>query len=362
MERLPEEWREREINRWIKEEFFARTTANGQSDWLRFIRYISVEFEEDSSVRLVIMTSAFIRIYIDAQLTDLWHDHRTSSLTLALRSVNLMGVPLLPQFLSRWLTHVLMSVAGFILNPLVLREGALLRFDADVISLDLHQYLHACTYGDVAKYLRTADGQWNNSFVVFGAETYLGGIKPKLCELSAAGRQRYAYRSDRRGARRQKKWFRFEDFWQLSLVAGLAFFAVVLMRPYISPEKFRFSLSWSFLYSLLLLLASLGIINLARWSYQFYWQAKRRSIAFRTEEMRYRIDRIRRDIELEMHRFHQVTDDAELEKDLFRAGLHRHKVLVLEESLEVFNRELKLKYMLAYLITIISEYVAFRFF
>ena len=109
-------------------------------------------------------------------------------------------------------------------------------------------------------------------------------------------------------------------------------------------------------------MVSLGIINLARWMYQFYWQAKRTSIVFRTEELRYRIDRIKRDIDLDMHRFRQEANDGAFENDLFLASLHRHKVLLLEEKLAVFNKELKIKFILAYIITIISEYIAYRFF
>lgn len=109
-------------------------------------------------------------------------------------------------------------------------------------------------------------------------------------------------------------------------------------------------------------MVSLGIINIARWVYQFYWGSKRRSIEFRAEEMRYRIDRIKRDVELLMHRFRHEMPEEEFEKDLLLAGRHRRKALILEETLEVFNRELKIKYVLAYLLTILGEYVAFKFF
>lgn len=361
-DRPPDEWRERDVNRWLKEEFFSPVRQNDRKDWIRFIRYISIEFEEQNRVRMVVMTSAFIRVYIDAVLSDLWHDHRTSSISFALKSVTLLGVPLVPQFLSRWLTQLSLSIAGFIFNPVILRQGALLRFQADHIRLDLHHYLHSCRHPALTKYLRNETGDIHYQFVVFGAETYRGGIKPKVHMLSEAGRERCQYRGRGSVSPGSRIRFRLSDLWQISLVAGIAFLTVLVVRFYLAPGIPAFSASWSFLSSLLLLLVSLGIINLARWIYQFYWQAKRTSIVFRTEELRYRIDRIKRDIDLDMHRFRQEANDGEFENDLFLASLHRHKVLLLEEKLAVFNKELKIKFVLAYIITIISEYIAYRFF
>ena len=357
----PGEWRERDINRWLKEEFFSRPRGSSQKDWIRFIRYISVEFEEHNQVRMVVMTSAFIRVYIDAELTDMWHDHRTSSVTFALRSVTLLGVPLVPQFLSRWLTQLTLSVAGFVFNPVNLRQGAQLHFSSETVRLDLHHYFRACQHPVLSRYLRDETGAPHHGFVVFGAETYRGGIRPKIHSLSSNGQERCHYRSRPAKEKGKSLSFRFADFWQISLVAALAVLTVLGLRPYMEPGMPSFSLSWSFLSSILFLLISFGIINLARWVYQFYWQAKSKSIAFRTEELRYRIDRIKRDIELDMHRFRQGTNDAEFERDLFAAGLHRHKVTLLEEKLTIFNRELKLKFMIAYIVTIISEYAAYRY-
>ncbi len=357
----PGEWRERDINRWLKEEFFSNPKGGGQKDWIRFIRYISVECEEQNQVRMVVMTSAFIRVYIDAELTDMWHDHRTSSVNFTLRSVTLLGVPLVPQFLSRWLTQLTLSVAGFVLNPVTLRQGALLHFSSETVRLDLHHYFRTCHHPVLSRYLRDETGAPRNGFVVFGAETYRGGIRPKIHSLSPSGQDRCHYRSRPAKETGKALSFRFADFWQISLVAALAVLTVLLLRPYMEPGMPSFSLSWSFLSSILFLLISLGIINMARWVYQFYWQTKSKSIAFRTEELRYRIDRIKRDIELDMHRFRQGTNDAEFEQDLFAAGLHRHKVTLLEEKLAVFNRELKLKFMIAYIVTIISEYAAYHY-
>lgn len=359
---LPKEWRERDINRWLKEEFFSRSKVNSQQGCLRIIRYISVEFEEKNVVRLVVMTNAFIRIYIDAELSDIWHDYRTSSISLTLKSMTLLGVPLLPQFLSRWLTHLCMSIAGFIFNPIVLNKGALVRLSADTISLDLHHYFYDCEQSAVSRYLRDADGKLKYAFVIFGAETYRGGIKPKIHELSDAARQRCWYKGTSTIFRSKRVWFNLEDIWQISLVAAIAFITVLIVRPYVFPGIPKISLSWSFLTSLIVLCMSMSIINLARWIYQFYWQSKRRSIIFRAEEMRYRIDRIKRDVELEMDRFRQETNDDQLESDLLRAGLHRLKGLMLEERIEVFSREIKLKYVVAYIITMLSEYVAFHYF
>jgi hypothetical protein len=359
---IPEEWREREINRWLKEEFFSRSKMNSEQGCMRFIRYISVEFEAHNQVRLVVMTNAFVRLYIDAELSDLWHDYRTSRVSLAIKSVNLLGVPLLPQFLSRWLTHLCMSIAGFIFNPIDLSKGALVRLNADAIRLDLHHYFCESQHAGVSRYLRDADGSLNSGFIIFGAETYRGGIKPHIHELSKAARQRCRYRETNPLLRDKRVRFGVVDLWQISLVAGIAFITVLLVRPYVFPGIPQISFSWPFLTSLFVLLVSMSIVNLARWIYQFYWQSKRRSIVFRAEEMRYRIDRIKRDIELEMDRFRQETNDVQLEKDLLRAGLHRLKGLMLEHRIEVFSREIKLKYVAAYIITIISEYVAFHYF
>jgi hypothetical protein len=359
---LPKEWRERDINHWLKEEFFSRGKINSENGCLRFIRYISVEFEEKKVVRLVVMTNAFIRLHIDAELSDLWHDYRTSSISLTLKSMTLLGAPLLPQFLSRWLTQLCMSIAGFIFNPIVLNKGALVRLNANTIRLDLHHYFCDCEQSGASRYLRDADGTLKYSFIIFGAETYRGGIKPKIHELSDAARQRCRCKGKSTIFRHKRVGFSLEDIWQISLVAGIAFITVLLVRPYVFPGIPQFSISWSFFTSLFVLLLSMSIINLARWIYQFYWQSKRRSILFRAEEMRYRIDRIKRDVELEMDRFRQETNDVQLESDLLRAGLHRFKGLMLEERIEVFSREIKLKYVVAYIITIISEYVAFHYF
>ncbi|MCE5285064.1 MAG: hypothetical protein LLG02_04330 [Pelosinus sp.] len=359
---LPEEWRERDINRWLKEEFLSKNKVNEQNGCLRFIRYVSVELEEQNRVRLVVMTNAFIRLYIDAELSDLWHDHRTSSATLTIKSMTLLGVPLLPQFLSRWVTHLCMSIAGFLFNPIGLSKGALARLSADTICLDLHSYLQACGNSFIARYICDIDGKIKNDFIILGAETYRGGIKPKIHKLSVENQQKCRYRAERLRPQNKRVWFRLADIWQLALVAGVAFVMVLLVRPYIFPGIPTFSFSWSFFTSLLVFFMSMGLINLARWSYQFYWQSKRQSIVFRAEEIRYRIDRIARDIELEMDRFRQKTNDDQLESDLLRAGLHRLKVLMLQERIEKISREIKLKYVVAYVITIISEFVAFHYF
>ena len=358
----PEEWRERDINRWLKEEFFSRHKANGAGGWLRFVRYISVEFEEHNHLRLVVMTKAFMRINIDAELTDLWHDQRTSSLTLTVKSITLLGLPILPQFLSRWLTHLCMSIAGFLFNPILFSNGIFVRFSAGIIRLDLHRYFRECDHAVVSRYFHDTAGKLTCSFVIYGATTYRGGITAKIHELSPPAKDRFAYRTNNPTQSDTRKWFRLEDIWQLSLVAAVAFVMVLLVRQYVFPEIPEISVSWSFLTSLLALLISMGIINLARWVYQFYCQAKRKPIIFRAEEIRYRIDRIKRDIELEMHLFRKETNAEQLEDDLFRAGLHRQKVITLAERIEVFGRELKIKYALAYIITIISEYIAFRYF
>ena len=358
----PEEWRERDINRWLKEEFFSRHKANGAGGWLRFVRYISVEFEEHNHLRLVVMTKAFMRVNIDAELTDLWHDQRTSSLTLTVKSITLLGLPILPQFLSRWLTHLCMSIAGFLFNPILFSNGIFVRFSAGIIRVDLHQYFRECEHAIVSRYFHDGAGKLTFSFIIYGATTCRGGITAKIHELSPPAKERFAYRSKDLARNSKQKWFRWEDIWQLSLVAAIAFSTVLLVRQYLFLEMPEFSAPWSFLTSLLVLFVSLGIINLARWVYQFYWQAKRKPIIFRAEEIRYRIDRIKRDIELEMHLFREETDAKQLEDDLFRAGLHRQKVVSMEERIEVFSRELKIKYVLAYIITIISEYIAFRYF
>ena len=355
---IPPIWRERDINRWLKEEFFSRGKGSRQGG-LRFIRFVSVEFEEKKLVRLVVMTNLFIRLYIDTELSDLWHDCRTSSVSLALKSIRLTGVPLLPQFLSRWLTQLCMSIAGFIFNPISLNKGTVVRLNADSIRFDFYDYFRGCEHSGVCRYLRDEGGECKSDFIIFGADTYRGGITPQIHKLSDEAQQKFQLRKSYSLSYDKSMRFKFSDIWQLSLVAAVAFITVILVRPSGIPEV---SLSWSFLTSLLVLFISMSLINLARWIYQFYWQSKRRFIVFRAEEMRYRIDRIKRDVELEMDRFRQEVNDAQLESDLFRAGLHRFKVLMLQERIEKFSREIKLKYVVVYVITIISEYVAFHYF
>lgn len=356
---LPGEWRERDINRWLKAEFLSG--RNGQS-WLRFIRYISVEFEEKNQVRLIVMTNAFVRLYIDAQLSDLWHDYRTSSVMLTVKSMTLLGLPLLPQFLSRWLTNLCMSIAGFLFNPISLNKGALIRFNADKIHLDFHSYFQECAHSAVQLYLRDIDGKIKNNFVIFGAETCRGGIKPKIHKLSAEAQQRCRYRAKSWIAKNNKVWFRMNDIWQLALVAGVAFFTVLFVRSHVFLDIPPFSFSWSFFISLLILFISMGLINLARWIYQFYWQSKRRSIVFRAEEIQYRIQRIARDVELEMDRFRGNANNVDLESDLLRAGHHRFKVKMFQQRIEEFSREIKVKYIIAYIITLFTEFAAFHYF
>lgn len=357
----PPEWQEQDINRWLKNEFFSRGRVKNQKDWTRFIRYVSLELEKEQRVRLIVMTRFYVRSYIEAELIDIWHDHRTSGLALSLKSVTLFGIPFLPQFLTRWLTPICMGIAGVLFNPVLVREGVFLRFSAENLRIDLHHNFRLSQYSGVYPYLWDETGKKNNSFVIFGAKTDQGKLRPKIKELSIAWQEKCHSPRERCQNGTVSSIFRSEDVWPLLIVAVIAGYAVQFLRPYLAADMMVFSLSWSFLASLFMLFASMAIVNVARWVYQVSLQAKRKPIKFQAEEMHYRIDRIRRDIELEMQELHQESVTDSLEEKLFRAGQHRSRALRLEEKLEVLNRELKLKYGLAYIVTVLSEYISFRF-
>ena len=51
----------------------------------------------------------------------------------------------------------------------------------------------------------------------------------------------------------------------------------------------------------------------------------------------------------------QKTDSEDFEKTLFMASRHRYRAFIMEKKLEIARRHIKIKYGLAYLVTVVSE-------
>ena len=357
----PDEILERDINRWLKKEL---SYTGGSKHNLKFLRYVSAELEDDNMVKFVIMSQIYIRMYIIAELSDLWHDHRTSTVMFNIKSFKMLEFSLLPHFISQRLGYIFFGLIGFIFNPITLRPGVLLRFYSNAMRIDFHDYLKICSYAPLGKTMRDEDGKPNYDYFILGAGSEQGILKPKVYPLSPKGRERTKLIEDEPPRPERKRLFRASDVWQLSMVAAIVSVSCIVLRPYFAEYFTGVSFSWSFLSSLLFLGVSLVFLNLARWIYQIHLKLKKdyRSIEFRAEETSYQIYRLKRDIGLEMKQLINKGEMASLEKYLFKAGRHRERALRMEERLEIMHREIKIKYGLAYLVTLLSEFIAYNFF
>jgi len=354
---------EKEINHWLKKEISLSKLAKQQKGLLRFIRYITVELEENNLIRIRVMSSFYIPLYIDTEIVDFWHDHKTSSMVLQLKSVHLSEVTILPQFLSQRLMYIAMSLIGFLFNPILIRGGMFLRVYSDTMLIDLHEYLKTCSYPPIMKYLRDSQEQIQYNFFVIDAKTNRGNLQFDIHKVSPEGREKIKKSASTAIASKVSRVFNFTDVWQLSLIAVLVSFSFLLIRPYLVLDYTQVTLSWSFFSTLIIFISSLMIMNIGRWLYQLRLKLKKehQSTEFQAAEIRYQIGRLKRDIWLEMNRIkkeHSTEDD--IEKQLFNASLYRRKAQYRQEKLDILHREIKLKYGLAYLVTVISEFIAFK--
>ncbi|MBP2641539.1 MAG: hypothetical protein H6Q66_2490 [Firmicutes bacterium] len=354
---------EKEINHWLKKEISLSKLDKQQKGLLRFIRYITVELEENNLIRIRVMSRFYIPLYIDTEIVDFWHDHKTSSMVLQLKSVHLSEVTILPQFLSQRLMYIAMSLIGFFFNPMIIREGMFLRVYSDTMVIDMHEYLKTCSYPPIAKYLRDSGDQIQYNFFVIDAKTSQGNLQFDIHKISPEGREKIKKSAGTTIASQASRVFNFTDIWQLSLIAILVSFSFLLIRPYLVLEYEQVTLSWSFFSTLIIFVASLMIMNIGRWLYQLRLKLKKehQSTEFQAAEIRYQIGRLKRDIWLEMNRIkkeHSMADDVE--KQLFNASMYRRKAQYRQEKLDILHREIKLKYGLAYLVTVISELIAFK--
>jgi len=354
---------EREINHWLKKEISLSKQEKQPNGLLRFIRYISVEVEENNLIRIKVMSRFYIPLYVEAQITDFWHDHKTSTMVLRLKAVHVSEVTLLPQFLSQRLMYIVMSLIGFFFNPILVREGMFLRIYSDSMILDMHEYLTVCSYPPIAQYLRNQENQLQYNFFVIDAKTSQGILKLDIHAVSSEGREKIRKSTTSTVADEKSHVFDFTDVWQLSLVALLVSVSFVLIRPYLVFNYEKVSLSWSFFSTLVIFIASLMIMNIGRWLYQLRLKLKKehQSTEFQAAEVQYQIGRLKRDIWLEMNRIkkeHSPADDVE--KQLFNASLYRRKAQYRQKKLDLLHREIKLKYGLAYLVTVVSEFIAYK--
>ena len=157
---------EKEINYWLKKEISLSKSDKQQIGLLRFIRYITVELEENNLIRIRVMSRFYIPLYIETEIVDFWHDHRTSTMLLNLKAVHISEVTILPQFLSQRLMYIVMSLIGFFFNPILIREGMSLRLYSDSMIIDMHEYLKLCSYEPMAKYLRNKENEVEYNFLL----------------------------------------------------------------------------------------------------------------------------------------------------------------------------------------------------
>jgi hypothetical protein len=84
-----------------------------------------------------------------------------------------------------------------------------------------------------------------------------------------------------------------------------------------------------------------------------------RKVEFKAEDNNYKLERLKREIDLEMDQL-KDRDQSDLEKALFRASRYRSRAGAINEELERANFERRVKYGLAYVVTVISELAAYR--
>lgn len=351
-------WLEKEINQWLKREL-SRPNRKDKSA-TSFIRYIFVEFEPEQVVKLIVMTRYYIQFRIDGELADFWHDHKISSVVLRIKEIKLSKIPLLPQFISEKISYIFLQLFGFLFNPIQLQDGIYLRCYGDVLHFDLQRYFLE-EQGKKSlwrKYLLDRTGNRICRFFISGAVTSKGAIKPIVHRLSEHGETRAATGMvAAEPVKESKNLLNSADLWQLLAVAAIVSFAVTQLRPFLYIDYGAFSFSRTFISSLVSFAFSIFLISLARIIYSSWLtlRSEYRDLAFKIEDTKYKIERLRRDIELEMGVLFQKTDSEDFEKTLFMASRHRYRAFIMEKKLEIARRHIKIKYGLAYLVTVVSE-------
>ncbi|MDU4961894.1 MAG: hypothetical protein E6X17_14665 [Sporomusaceae bacterium] len=355
---------EKAVNAWLRQEFLRH----------RFIRYLSVEFEDGNMINIQVISRYYMQMLIEAELSDAWHDHSTSTLQLKWKTVRFLRMPLLPDFITEKLTYYLLNIIGFLLNPVAVRPGIELRGDGGSLRVDFSRYWSNCRRREVHALFHDASGEPRASdFCVIAAGTDKGFITLHLHPLSQEAQTTVhsAYRP-RTPERYQRAIYRLQwaDALFLSGIALGVSAIVILLRDYFAIDNITFSFSRYFFLSLVIIGISLVLVNIPRWLYQFLTGKAVNKLQSASENIMYRMERYKRDIELEMRdlirhygKIGNQTDPEgrrEIERLLLKAGRQRFLAWRMERTMESLNRWRKLKYGLAYAVTIVSEYIAFR--
>lgn len=355
---------EKSVNHWLRQEFSRHP----------FIRYLSVEFEDNNQINLQIISKYYMQILVEAELADAWHDHKTSTLQLRWKTVRLLKMPLLPDFISEKITYYLLNIIGFLLNPMEIKPGMELRLDGSSLRLDFASYWPQCRRKEIFSLFHDQTGAIRASeFFVVAAETDKGFITLHLYPLSdtmqASVREDYGKRESQRYklAITRLQWV---DALFLSGIALGVSAIVIILRQNMNIGAITFSFSWYFMLSLAIVFVSLMMLNVPRWLYQFFTGKTVNMLQSASENITYRLERYKRDIVLEMREVikHYGTlslaqDSAgrqDMDRLLLKAGRQRFLAWRMERTMESLNRWRKVKYGLAYAVTIISEFVSYK--
>jgi hypothetical protein len=355
---------EKAVNAWLRQEFLRH----------QFIRYLSVEFEDNNRINLQVISRYYVQVLIEAELSDACHDHSTSTLQLKWKTVRFLRMPLLPDFITEKLTYYLLSIIGFLMNPVAVRQGIELRLDGGSLRVDFSRYWELCRRREVHSIFHDATGAPRASdFFVIAAGTDKGFITLHLHPLSYEAQSIIHSdfgRKEPESYRRAIYRLQWADALFLSGIALGVSAIVVLLRDYFDIDSLTFSFSRYFFLSLVIIGISLMLVNIPRWLYQFFTGQTVNKLQSASENIMYRMERYKRDIELEMRdlirhygKIGNQTDvegRQEMERLLLKAGRQRFLAWRMERTMESLNRWRKLKYGLAYVVTILSEYIAFR--
>lgn len=355
---------EKAVNGWLRQEFAKH----------QFIRYLSVEFEDLNRINLQIISRYYVQVLIEAELSDVWHDHSTSTLQLKWKTVRFLRMPLLPDFITEKLTYYLLSIIGFLLNPVAVRPGIELRMDGGSLRVDFSRYWKICRRREVYYLFHNDRGEPRAcDFFVIAAGTDKGFITLNLHSLSPEAQ---AIICSDFGSKEPERYHRanYRLQWADALfLCGIAVGVsaiVIVLRDHLNLSGLTVSFSLYFFLTIAIVGVSLMILNIPRWLYQFFTGKAVNKLQSASENIMYRMERYKRDIELEMRDLirhygalgHQTDSEGRqaMERLLLKAGRQRFLAWRMERTTESMNRWRKLKYSLAYVVTIISEYVAYR--
>lgn len=355
---------EKAVNTWLRQEFAKH----------RFIRYCSVEFEDDNRVNLQIISRYYMQVLVEANLSDAWHDHSTSTLELKWKTVRFLRMPLLPDFITEKLTYYLLNIIGFLMNPLTVRPGFELRLNGGSLRVDLSHYWRCCRRREVYSLFHDENGAPRaTDFFVISAATEKGHILLNLHSLSPEAQTVIRADYGRKDPQRYKQAIYRLQWADALFLSGIALGVsaiVILLRQHLNLSGLTFSFSLYFFLSLAIVAVSLMLLNVPRWLYQFFSGKTVNKLQSASEHIAYRLERYKRDIELEMLELirHYGAPDQQTESEgrqamerlLLKAGRQRFLAWRMERTMESINRWRKLKYSLAYVVTIVSEFAAYR--